>query len=97
MSVRSQVKDEAENSLLHIACQNNHRRIAKLLLKFRADINQQNGKGNTPLHYCYAYGSARERRSSLGEERHPSRTFCEVAPNSKSPSCRQASSPSTGL
>merc|ERR1719247_956083 len=51
-----QVKDEAENSLLHIACQNNHRRIAKLLLKFRADINQQNGKGNTSLHYCYAYG-----------------------------------------
>jgi hypothetical protein len=50
------VADDAQNSLLHIACQNNHRRIAKLLLKFRADVDKKNGRGNTALHYCYAYG-----------------------------------------
>jgi len=50
------VRDDAENSLLHLACQNNHRRIVKMLLKQRADIDAKNRRGNTPLHYCYAYG-----------------------------------------
>eukprot|EP00928_Gymnodinium_smaydae_P095095 TRINITY_DN811_c0_g1_i1.p1 TRINITY_DN811_c0_g1~~TRINITY_DN811_c0_g1_i1.p1 ORF type:complete len:1218 (+),score=283.26 TRINITY_DN811_c0_g1_i1:59-3712(+) len=48
-------KDEAGNSLLHIACQNNNRRIAKLLLASRIDVNDQNRRGNTALHYCYQY------------------------------------------
>merc|ERR1712118_206211 len=51
-----QVKDDAGNGLLHIAAQNNHRRIAKLLLKLRSDVDGKNSRGNTPLHYCYAYG-----------------------------------------
>jgi hypothetical protein len=50
------IKDDTGNSLLHIAAQNNHRRIAKLLLKLRSDVDGKNQKGNTPLHYCYAYG-----------------------------------------
>lgn len=49
------VKDEKCNTLLHIACQNNHRRIAKLLIRAGVELDVQNNKGNTALHYCYAY------------------------------------------
>ncbi|CAD7972075.1 unnamed protein product [Amoebophrya sp. A25] len=49
------VLDEKKNTLLHIACQNNHRRIAKLLIRAGIDLDAQNIKGNTALHYCYAY------------------------------------------
>eukprot|EP00931_Biecheleriopsis_adriatica_P072889 TRINITY_DN47276_c0_g1_i1.p1 TRINITY_DN47276_c0_g1~~TRINITY_DN47276_c0_g1_i1.p1 ORF type:complete len:1210 (+),score=282.39 TRINITY_DN47276_c0_g1_i1:26-3655(+) len=48
-------RDEYGNNLLHIACQNDHRRIAKLLLKNGIQVNDQNNRGNTPLHYCYQY------------------------------------------
>jgi len=48
--------DEHSNTLLHIACQNNHRRIAKLLVRAGARLDAQNDAGNTPLHFCYAYG-----------------------------------------
>ena len=44
-------EDENGNSLLHIACQNNNRHIAKLLLKNGIGVNEINHKGNTPLHY----------------------------------------------
>lgn len=47
--------DENKNSLLHIACQNNHRRMAKLLVDQGIDVNIQNDRGNTALHYCYMY------------------------------------------
>lgn len=50
-----QSKDEKGNNLLHIACQNDHRRIAKLLLKNGVEVNHQNNKGNTPLHYVFQY------------------------------------------
>merc|ERR1711920_103413 len=49
-------KDDNGNSLLHIACQNNNRRIVKLLIKSGISVNEQNSKGNTPLHYCSQYG-----------------------------------------
>lgn len=49
-------KDENGNGLLHIACQNNNKRIAKLLLNNRIDVNEQNSRGNTALHFCYQYG-----------------------------------------
>merc|ERR1719436_2247219 len=48
--------DERGNTLLHIACQNNNRRIVKLLIKNGISVNEQNAKGNTPLHYCSQYG-----------------------------------------
>lgn len=48
--------DESSNTLLHTACQNNNRRLTKLLLKNHIDINSQNMRGNTALHYCYQYG-----------------------------------------
>jgi hypothetical protein len=47
--------DDNGNNLLHVACQNNNRRIAKLLLKSGIGVNDQNAVGNTPLHYCYQY------------------------------------------
>lgn len=47
--------DESENTLLHTACQNNNKRLAKLLLKNHIDINAQNSRKNTALHYCYQY------------------------------------------
>ena len=39
-----------------MACQNNNKRIARFLLKGGINVNCQNGKSNTPLHYCFAYG-----------------------------------------
>jgi hypothetical protein len=47
--------DEKGNNLLHVACQNNNRRLAKLLTKAGINLNKQNNNGNTSLHYCYAY------------------------------------------
>mmetsp|Transcript_144307 Transcript_144307/g.350359 ORF Transcript_144307/g.350359 Transcript_144307/m.350359 type:complete len:668 (-) Transcript_144307:30-2033(-) len=49
-------RDEAGNNLLHVACQNDARRIVKLLLKNGVSVNEQNNRGNTPLHYCNQYG-----------------------------------------
>ena len=49
-------RDQHGNTLLSIACQNGLKRMAKLVLRRGADINAQNYKGNTPLHFCYTYG-----------------------------------------
>jgi hypothetical protein len=48
------VEDGAGNTLLITACQNNHRKIAKELLRRACDVNHQNHDGNTCLHYCFA-------------------------------------------
>jgi len=48
--------DDNTNTLLHTACQNNNRRLVKLLLKNHIGINAKNIRGNTALHYCYQYG-----------------------------------------
>ncbi|KAF0700613.1 Aste57867_8880 [Aphanomyces stellatus] len=50
------IQDAYGNSLLLIACQNGLKRLAKELLRRGANINAQNTRGNTPLHFCYAYG-----------------------------------------
>jgi len=47
--------DDNKNTMLHIACQNNHRRMAKLLVNNKVDIDAQNHKGNTALHYAHEY------------------------------------------
>ena len=48
--------DQYGNSLLIVACQNGHLSICKLLVdSVGVDINHRNHKGNTALHYCFAY------------------------------------------
>ncbi|KAG1701493.1 hypothetical protein DVH05_010793 [Phytophthora capsici] len=49
-------RDAFGNSLLSIACQNGLKRIAKLALRRGANINSRNNRGNTALHFCFAYG-----------------------------------------
>lgn len=59
-------KDENGNTALHIASQNGHLNICKILLEHCATtedspseaqlINEKNNKGNTALHYSIAYG-----------------------------------------
>ena len=49
-------QDPSGATLLHIACQNGNRRIAKFCLRKGANINQPNLAGNSPLHFCFAYG-----------------------------------------
>lgn len=44
------------NTMLIVACQNGHKNICDLLLSCGADINRVNKKGNSPLHFCFAYG-----------------------------------------
>jgi len=53
------VKDATHgNTPLIVACQNGNKKMAKLCLRRGADVNAQNFKGNTAMHYCYAYGYA---------------------------------------
>lgn len=49
-------RDAFGNTLLSIACQNGLKRIVKLALRRGANINSQNIRGNTALHFCFAYG-----------------------------------------
>lgn len=50
--------DSFGNSLFHVACQNGNKRIAKLAIKYGGDMDGQNLKGNTGLHFLFAYGYA---------------------------------------
>lgn len=56
------IKDNDGNSILAVACQNGNKRLMKLALRYDADINACNFRGNTALHFCYKYGS----RDTLG-------------------------------
>ncbi|KAJ1489662.1 ankyrin repeat-containing domain protein [Baffinella frigidus] len=47
--------DDAGNSMLIIAAQNNHKKIAKEALRRNCDMHHQNHKGNTCLHYAFGY------------------------------------------
>jgi hypothetical protein len=53
---QADMRDEFGNSPLIVACQNGHKRCAKLLIKAGANVNSQNHRGNTALHYAHAYG-----------------------------------------
>lgn len=48
--------DAFGNTLFHMACQNRNKRIAKLIIKSGGNIDAQNERGNTGLHYLFAYG-----------------------------------------
>jgi len=52
------IRDESGNTILAIACQNGNKRVVKLALRYGADINAKNQRGNTPLHFCFKYGFA---------------------------------------
>ena len=63
--ITARVEDVSGNTLVHIAAQNNHKKVAKMVLRYTdykddpptADfINYQNHNGHTALHYCFAYG-----------------------------------------
>jgi hypothetical protein len=54
--VSPDARDAFGNTLLIIASQNGHKPIMKLLIKRSCDLNAQNNKGQTPLHFCFAYG-----------------------------------------
>jgi len=47
--------DNHGNTLLHVACQNGNKKLAKMLLRRHADINATNKNGNTSLHFCFMY------------------------------------------
>jgi ankyrin repeat protein len=49
-------KDQAGNTLLHIACQNGNKRIVKMLLRRGARLDEVNTSGFTSLHFCYSFG-----------------------------------------
>lgn len=48
--------DQFGNTLFHVACQNGNKRISKSAIKYGGNMDQQNGKGNTGLHFLFAYG-----------------------------------------
>jgi ankyrin repeat protein len=48
-------RDNHGNTLFILVCQQGNKRLAKFLLRRRADMNMQNLNGNTALHYLYAY------------------------------------------
>lgn len=51
-------KDQFGNTIFHVACQNGHKRVAKLVIKYGGDMDDQNYKGQTGLHFLFAYGFA---------------------------------------
>jgi len=55
--------DSHGNSALIIASQNLHKRIIELLINRGANINHQNGQGNTAMHYAMSY----ETEGAIGE------------------------------
>ena len=48
-------QDSQGNTMLIVACQNNHRKVAKEALRRNCDVNHQNLRGHTCLHFCFAY------------------------------------------
>ena len=56
MGVPVDTRDSNGNTILSIGCQNNSKRIVKLALRYGADMNAINLRGNTALHFCYKYG-----------------------------------------
>jgi len=48
--------DHFGNTLFHVACQNGNKRIAKLAIKYGGDMDAQNFKGNTGVHFLFCYG-----------------------------------------
>ena len=50
------VRDKFGNTPLLVACQNGHGRLAKMCVRYGADVNAANAKKNTALHFAVQYG-----------------------------------------
>ena len=50
-------RDGNGNTILSVGCQNKSKRIVKLALRYGANMNATNSRGNTALHFCYKYGN----------------------------------------
>ncbi|CAM9653153.1 unnamed protein product [Phaeothamnion confervicola] len=50
------IRDQFGNTILAVACQNGHKRVVKAVLRRGAAVDAANLRGNTPLHFCFAYG-----------------------------------------
>jgi ankyrin repeat protein len=48
-------KDRFGNTALMVACQSGSKKMIKVSLRFGANLNAQNFKGNTALHFCFAF------------------------------------------
>mmetsp|Transcript_24318 Transcript_24318/g.35630 ORF Transcript_24318/g.35630 Transcript_24318/m.35630 type:complete len:598 (+) Transcript_24318:102-1895(+) len=51
-----EMTDANGNTPIIVACQNGHMSVCKMLVEKGAHISASNKKGNTALHYCFAYG-----------------------------------------
>ena len=51
--------DDNGNTILHIGCQNGHKKIVKLAIQYGGGINAVNDSGNTGLHYSMKYGKTK--------------------------------------
>ena len=51
--------DDNGNTILHIGCQNGHKKIVKLAIQYGGDVNAVNGSGNTGLHYAMKYNKTK--------------------------------------
>lgn len=54
--INCNIIDNNGNTILLVAAQNGNKKLVKTALRFNAKINHQNFKGNTALHYCFAFG-----------------------------------------
>lgn len=54
--IPADVRDAHGNTILLVACQNGLKRVLKTALRRGADVNATNARGNTALHYCFAFG-----------------------------------------
>jgi len=46
-------RDNFGNTILHIACQNGNKKLLKLALRYGANMNIANFRGNTSLHFAF--------------------------------------------
>ena len=49
-------RDRFGNTALIIACQNSHGKIVKMAVRYECDLDAQNKRGNSALHFSVAYG-----------------------------------------
>eukprot|EP00483_Globobulimina_turgida_P003652 UN03658 len=54
--INPNITDQFGNTILLISAQNGSKKLVKTALRYNADINHQNHKGNTATHYAFAFG-----------------------------------------